>query len=236
MSPLPTRAPRLLPVAAAILALAAALPSAQASSHREAPSITATPKVDATDFYMFSSYEPGRSGYVTLIANYQPLQDPYGGPNYFQLDPNALYEIHVDNNGDAKEDLSFQFRFKNTFKGITLPISGKNVGIPLIQAGGVAAPNAAALNVNESFTLDVVRGDRRSGDAGNEEFLDHGCPSEIAECFFEANPTGCEHSKSRPGVAVFWVCRGSQYARNESIAGSVEGVTAPILVRGRSAP
>ena len=163
MSPLPTRAPRLLPVAAAILALAAALPSAQASSHREAPSITATPKVDATDFYMFSSYEPGRSGYVTLIANYQPLQDPYGGPNYFQLDPNALYEIHVDNNGDAKEDLSFQFRFKNTFKGITLPISGKNVGIPLIQAGGVAAPNAAALNVNESFTLDVVRGDRRSG-------------------------------------------------------------------------
>lgn len=157
------RPQRLLPIAAAALAcLAAALP-AHASSHREAPYITTQPKVDGTDFYMFSSYEAGRSGYVTLIANYQPLQSPYGGPNYFQMDPNALYEIHIDNNGDAKEDISFQFRFKNALKGITLPIGGKNVAIPLIQAGGVTAPNAAALNVNETFTVDVVRGDRRGG-------------------------------------------------------------------------
>ncbi len=54
---------------------------AMASSHREAPAITETPKVDATDFYMFTSYEAGRSDFVTIIANYQPLQDPYGGPN-----------------------------------------------------------------------------------------------------------------------------------------------------------
>ena len=77
-------------------------PSALASSHREAPFITRQPKVDGTDFYMFNSYEPGRAGYVTLIANYLPLQDAYGGPNYFSLDPNALYEIHIDNNGDAQ--------------------------------------------------------------------------------------------------------------------------------------
>src|SRR3954468_22419306 len=79
-----------------------------ASSHREAPFITKNPKVDGTDFYMFRSYETGRAGYVTFIANYLPLQDSYGGPNYFTLDPEALYEIHVDNNGDALEDLSFQ--------------------------------------------------------------------------------------------------------------------------------
>ena len=151
-----------LAAAAALACVAAALP-AHASSHREAPFITTQPKVDGTDFYMFSSYEPGRSGYVTLIANYQPLQAPYGGPNYFQMDPNALYEIHIDNNGDAKEDISFQFRFKNALKGITLPIGGKNVAIPLIQAGGVTTPNAATLNVNETFTVDVVRGDRRGG-------------------------------------------------------------------------
>ncbi len=156
---------QLLPLVAALCATAVgvvALP-AQASSHREAPSITTTPKVDATDFYMFMSYEPGREGYVTLIANYQPLQAPYGGPNYFQMDPNALYEIHIDNVGDAREHLSFQFRFKNTLKGITLPIAGKNVAIPLIQAGTVADPKAAALNVNEAYTVDVVRGDRRTG-------------------------------------------------------------------------
>ena len=113
-----------------------AMPPAQASSHREAPFITTTPKVDATDFYMFNSYEPGRDGYVTLIANYLPLQAPYGGPNYFPLDPNALYEIHIDNNGDAKEDITFQFRFKNTLNGDRrCTIGGKNVAIPLIQAG-----------------------------------------------------------------------------------------------------
>ena len=159
----PQRA-RLLPIVAAVGALCAltTLP-AQASSHREAPAITTTPKVDGTDFYMFNSYEPGRTGYVTLIANYLPLQDAYGGPNYFKLDPNALYEIHVDNNGDGKEDITFQFRFNNTLKSTALMIGGKSVAIPLTQSGQVSAPNAANLNVNESFTLDIVRGDRRSG-------------------------------------------------------------------------
>jgi hypothetical protein len=150
---------------AALLVLATA---AHAASHREAPSITTTPKVDATDFYMFRSYEPGRSDYVTLIANYQPLQDAYGGPNYFSMDPNALYEIHVDNDGDAKEDISFQFRFQNKLAGgmgVGLNIGGKTVAIPLIQAGVVANPKDPALNLNESFTLSVKRGDRRKGTA-----------------------------------------------------------------------
>jgi hypothetical protein len=159
---------RMHPVVAAVAALCAlsAVP-AHASSHREAPAITGTPKVDGTDFYMFNSYEAGRSGFVTLVANYLPLQDAYGGPNFFKLDPNALYEIHVDNNGDGKEDLTFQFRFNHTLKGVTLPIGGQNVAIPLTQAGRVSAPSAAALNVNETFTVDVVRGDRRTGTRGS---------------------------------------------------------------------
>ena len=148
-------------------ALLAACGLAGASSHREAPFITTVPKVDATDFYMFRSYETGRSDYVTVIANYQPLQAPYGGPNYFAMDPNALYEIHIDNNGDAKEDLTFQFRFKNTLAGngagVNLNIGGKMVGIPLIQAGQVANVKDANLQLNESYTVNVVRGDRRSG-------------------------------------------------------------------------
>jgi hypothetical protein len=163
---------RLLPIMAAICATAAGVTTtpAQASSHREAPFITTVPKVDATDLYMFNSYEGvdasgqgGRAGYVTLIANYLPLQAPYGGPNYFALDPNAMYEIHIDNNGDAREDISFQFRFKNKLNSVTLPIGGKNVAIPLIQAGQVTDPKSASLNVNESFTVDVMRGDRRVG-------------------------------------------------------------------------
>jgi len=156
---------RRLPIAAAVVAAVAgtAFAPAHASSHREAPYITTQPKVDGTDFYLFSSYEPGRTDYVTLLANYQPLQAPYGGPNYFSMDPNALYEIHIDNNGDNREDITFQFRFKNNLKGTPLQIGNKNVAIPLIQSGSVSGPKAAALNVNESYTVDIVRGDRRSG-------------------------------------------------------------------------
>jgi len=153
---------RLLPLAAALCA-ATGFGLVQASSHREAPFITTAPKVDGTDLYMFNSYEPGRDGFVTLIANYQPLQAPYGGPNYFKMDPNALYEIHIDNNGDAREDITFQFRFKNTLNGIPLDIGGKSVAIALTQAGQVVDVKSASLNVTETFAVDVMRGDRRSG-------------------------------------------------------------------------
>ncbi|MDO9436935.1 DUF4331 domain-containing protein [Hydrogenophaga sp.] len=146
--------------------------AAIASSHREAPFITTVPKVDGTDFYMFRSYEGvaangtgGRSDFVTMIANYQPLQGPYGGPNYFSMDPNALYEIHIDNNGDAREDITFQFRFKNKLNSVALPIGNQSVQIPLIQAGAVSALNDPNLNLNESYSLTVVRGDRRKGTA-----------------------------------------------------------------------
>lgn len=135
----------------------------EASSHREAPFITEMPKVDGTDFYMFRSYEPGREGYVTLVANYQPLQDPYGGPNYFTMDSDALYEIHIDNNGNAKEDITFQFRFQNNLRDNQLNIGGKLISSPLFNLSSVAAGNTAALNVTESYTVKVVRGDRRTG-------------------------------------------------------------------------
>src|ERR1700749_1300215 len=91
---------RLISCGAALLPLCAA-----ASSHREAPAIAGMPRVDGTDFYMFRSYESGRSGYVTFIANYLPLQDPTGGPNFFNLDTNALYEINIDTDGNGSANL-----------------------------------------------------------------------------------------------------------------------------------
>lgn len=152
-----------LAIPLAIAALAAPALTAHASSHREAPFISEMPKVDGTDFYMFNSYEDSRSGYVTLVANYVPLQDAYGGPNYFMLDPEALYEIHVDNNGDAKEDLTFQFRFNSTLKDTQLDIGGKKISIPLINAGPIGVGNTSLLNVEESYRITLMRGDRRGG-------------------------------------------------------------------------
>ncbi len=151
---------------AALALSAATVPFvAQASSHREAPFIAGAPKVDGTDFYMFRSYEPGRSNFVTFIANYNPLQDSYGGPNYFTLDPKALYEIHIDTNGDAKADLTFQFRFTNTYKNLTVNAGGQNVAVPLINVGAVDAAGAN-LNLTQSYKIELVRGDSRSGMRG----------------------------------------------------------------------
>jgi len=155
-------------IAAALVAAVLAAPwgaPALASSHREAPFIASMPQVDGTDFYMFNSYEAGRSGFVTLVANYLPLQDAYGGPNYFHLDPNALYEIHIVNDGGAVENITFQFKFQNTLDDNQLTIGGKKVSIPLVQNGSadVAAPNSPALNVHETYTINVIYGPRATG-------------------------------------------------------------------------
>ena len=138
-----------------------------ASSHREAPFIAQHPRVDATDFYLFNSFEGGRGDYVTLIANYVPLQDAYAGPNYFSLDERALYEIHVDNDGDAVEDISLQFSFSNALggegEGAALTVGGVSVPVPLKALGAVMAGDTGAANFSESFTLTYVSGDRRQG-------------------------------------------------------------------------
>jgi hypothetical protein len=130
----------------------------QASSHREAPFITTQPKLDGTDFYMFNSYETGRSGYVTMIADYLPLQDAYGGPNYFTLDSKGIYSIKIDNNGDAKADIAFNFKFTNTNQDIALNVGGQQVSIPVINAAPISASDQSGLNVKETFTVQVQRG------------------------------------------------------------------------------
>jgi hypothetical protein len=153
--------------------MAAPTARVEASSHREAPFITKNPKVDATDFYMFRSYESGRSNYVTLIANYQPLQDAYGGPNYFEMDPDALYEIEIDSDGDGVEDFTFQFQFNNALAnsgaGVTLPVGAagatKNIGIPIINFGAITAADQSKLNVSESYSVGLVTGPRRGSAA-----------------------------------------------------------------------
>jgi Domain of unknown function (DUF4331) len=153
--------PRLLGAALAATVAVTAL----ASSHREAPFITTRPKVDGSDFYMFNSYESGRGGFVTLIANYQPLQEPQGGPNYFTLDPKALYEIHIDNNGDGVEDLTFQFRFSTTTQGLAVVAGNKSIPVPLSNIGPFSASSNSAQNVSETYTLTLVQGNRRNGTA-----------------------------------------------------------------------
>jgi len=79
------------------------------SSHREAPEIAKDPVADSTDLYAFVS--PDAAGTVTLIANYIPLEGPAAGPNFYEFGDDVLYEIHIDNDGDGKADVSYQFNF-----------------------------------------------------------------------------------------------------------------------------
>ncbi len=137
-----------------------------AASHREAPAITEMPKVDNTDVYAFRSYEPGREAFVTLIANFQPGENPGDGPNYYTMDPDAIYEIHIDNTGDAVEDLTFQFKFNNVLRGDvgkTLTVGGKTLPIALRHIGPLSVPGDANLGEDEFYTVTQITGNRRSG-------------------------------------------------------------------------
>jgi hypothetical protein len=81
------------------------------SSHREAPEISKDPVADSTDLYTFVS--PANPGNVVIIANYVPLESAAGGPNFYEFGDDVLYEINIDNNGDGKADVIYQFTFKN---------------------------------------------------------------------------------------------------------------------------
>jgi len=118
--------------ASGLLALTlATIPNAGlASSHREAPLISKDPEADNTDLYAFVS--PDKPDTVTIIANYIPLEEPAGGPNFNAFGDDVLYSINIDNTGDGEDDIQYQFRFdtrirnKNTFLYNTGPIDSLN--------------------------------------------------------------------------------------------------------------
>ena len=101
--------------------------AATASSHREAPLISGTPQYDTTDLYAFRS--PEAQNTVTLVANWLPFEEPAGGPNFYSFATDAQYDIHVDNNADAKPDVTFRWTFKDhyvtkdTFLAATGPVT-----------------------------------------------------------------------------------------------------------------
>ncbi len=160
---------------AAAAASAALLPApALASSHRDSPFIAGQPRADGTDFYMFRSYEPGRSGFVTLLANYQPFQEPFGGPLYYPMDPNALYEISINNNGNCHEQMTFQFRFTNASRGDSVQAGDKQTAIPLLYTGPITAADQTKLAFKESYTIKLVRGSKRTGVASDVTNADTG--------------------------------------------------------------
>lgn len=130
------------------------------SSHREAPGISKDPVADNTDLYAFVS--PDRPEAVTLIANFIPLQDPPGGPNFFEFGDDVLYEIHVDNDGDAEPDITYRFRFETVLR---------NPDTFLYNTGQITSLNSQTWNRRQFYT--VTRVDER----GREKVLGRRLPS-----------------------------------------------------------
>ena len=116
-----------------------------ASSHREAPLISGDPEVDNTDFYAFSS--PDRPNFVTFIANWWPFEEPASGPNFNAFDPNARYDVNIDNDGDAKAEIIYRFTFEDHYN---------STSTFLYNTGPVTSLTDGDLNFYQTFDLERI--------------------------------------------------------------------------------
>src|SRR5919197_2306812 len=119
------------------------------SSHREAPEISKDPSADNTDVYAFVS--PDAPHTVTLIANFVPFELPYGGPNFNEFADDVLYEIKISNSGDARADISYQFRFRTEIR---------NPDTFLYNTGPISSPTNPTWNRTQTFSVTRVRRNR----------------------------------------------------------------------------
>lgn len=161
-----------------LAALVAVSPHLTAANHREAPITALDHKADITDFFAFVSYGAGQApntppSKVTLILCVDPLLEPANGPNYFPFDPGIVYEIKVDNNHDASEDITFQFQFytEQRLPGLFTVYAGAGDGAaapanspaPVAPGTPLVPPrirgfDAPGLGQRQSYRVTMVRG------------------------------------------------------------------------------
>ncbi|MFH9014279.1 DUF4331 domain-containing protein [Streptomyces sp. NPDC017943] len=120
--------------------------AASASSHREAPLISGTPQYDNTDVYAFVS--PDKPDTTTIVANWIPFEEPAGGPNFFPFAEDAQYDLRIDRNGDAQEDLVFRYTFKT---------HTKNKKTFLYNTGPVESLDDPDLNVTQTYDIELIK-------------------------------------------------------------------------------
>ena len=139
---------------AAIVASLLAVSISAGSSHREAPLTSIDPTADDTDLYAFRAADAQDK--LTVIANWIPFEDPAGGPNFYGLDPRAEYYINIDNTGDGRYDVRYQFRFKTKIG---------NKSSFLYALPGVSSPTDPKLNVQQTYTVtrETYRNGKRTG-------------------------------------------------------------------------
>ena len=134
-----------------LLASLTALSPTRASSHREAPLISEDPAADNTDTYVFRS--PDRPDTVTLVGNWIPLEEPAGGPNFNKFGDDVKYTLNVDNDGDAVDDIVYEFRFRT---------SVQNQNTFLYNTGPITSLDDPDFNIRQSYSVAKVENGRRT--------------------------------------------------------------------------
>jgi hypothetical protein len=167
-----------------------------ASSHREAPLVSADPQVDGTDLYAFVS--PDNPDTVTMISNWLPFEEPAGGPNFYSFSDRALYDINIDNDGDAKPDLIYRWKFSNHYR------SKKTF---LYNTGPVTSLDDPNLNFFQTYDLTKIRVGVKTRKLVDDAIV---VPSNVGEASmpdYEAlfqegiYPAGCADCKTWTGQA-----------------------------------
>src|SRR6476659_6523636 len=99
--------------ALAALASSSVVGLASASSHREAPAISRDPAADNTDLWAW--VESGSHDKLNIVASYNPLEEPSGGPNFNQFSSDVLYEIHIARGNKSLRDvITYQIYFRDS--------------------------------------------------------------------------------------------------------------------------
>ena len=209
---------RLKTIIAPSMAILMAMPSGFGANHREAPITAIDHKADITDVFAFRSYDAGATPRVTLILCVDPLQEPGNGPNWWPFDPDILYEIKVDNNNDAVEDISFQFRFttEQRLPGVAQAFAGAGGGIstpanspaPIAPGTPLIPPkitsfNDAGFGTRQTYTVTMVKGGVSTPITGNGPF--YAVPSNVGPrtMDYSALYAAGTYSTNTPGVKVF---------------------------------
>lgn len=128
--------------------------TSSASSHREAPFVANDPAIDNTDVYAFTS--PDKPDTATIVANWAPFSEPAGGPNFFPWATDAFYDVHIDNNGDAKPDLTYRWTFKDVDKRGTTQHGDTVGGTFLYNDGPVTSLTDPNLLFRQTYDLNVL--------------------------------------------------------------------------------
>jgi len=225
--------------------------SAEAANHREAPITALDPKADITDGYAFRSYDAAPTPRVTFILSVDPLLEPANGPNWFPFDPDVLYEIKVDNNNDAVEDIVFQFRFTteqrlpNLFQayagagsGITAPANSP----PPVPPGTLIVPpkitdfGSVGLGQRQSYAVTMVKGGVATPITGSGPF--YAVPANVGPRTMDYNAlfNAGTYNTNTPGVRVFagttddafWIDLGAAFDTLNFRSTVAPGVLSPV--------